>query len=293
MIFRAILLAFGVLACSTAVIMIKEAKGVGAVPLAGYRLVIAAAVLSPLFVRDLRRNPGRYRLSHLRRAMIPGLLMGLHLTSWNVGARLTTTANASLIVNLIPIVTPFLLYLLMREGLNRGELLGTSLAIGGVIFLAAADYQISAERVVGNLICFASMVMFAGYLALGRLNRDFPTVWLYVVPLYLFGGLLCLAAAPLFRESMAVPTMRDLWLVIGLGVVPTVIGHSILNYSLKHIRGQAVSIANLGQFIFAGTMAYFLRAEAPAWTFYAACVLTVGGAVVALRATPDETCRTG
>ena len=81
-------------------------------------------------------------------------------------------------------------------------------------------------------------------------------------------------------------TPKDLLLTIGLGIVPTVLGHSILNYSMRHIRGQAVSIANLSQFIFAGIMGYFFLSEVPQWTFFVACPLVVGGAVLALQSTP-------
>ena len=55
---------------------------------------------------------------------------------------------------------------------------------------------------------------------------------------------------------------------------------------MRHIRGQAVGIANLGQFIFAGVMAYFRFDEVPAWNFYAAVGLVVTGAYLALRDTP-------
>ena len=77
-------------------------------------------------------------------------------------------------------------------------------------------------------------------------------------------------------------------LILGLGIIPTVLGHSILNYSMRHIRGQAVGIAALGQFIFAGIMGYFLLSDAPQQTFYVAAPLAVVGAILALRATPAK-----
>jgi len=285
MFFRALLLTLGVFACATAVIMIK-AGTVAPVPLAGYRLLVAAAVLAPLFARDLKRHRNRYTRRHLLRTLLPAVLLATHFISWIFAARLTLAANANLVVNLVPVVMPFLLYLLVRERLTRGELVGTMVAMLGVTFLAGGDYHISREYFLGDVVAFGSMILFAGYLALGRRNRDFPTIWLYVVPVYLFGGLLCVAAAVVSRRDMSVPSDWDWLMVAGLGVVPTVVGHSILNYSMKHIRGQAVSVANLGEFIFAGIMAAAWLGERPGWNFYIACVLTVGGAVWALKAQP-------
>jgi len=52
------------------------------------------------------------------------------------------------------------------------------------------------------------------------------------------------------------------------------------------MRAQVVAIGTLGQFVFAGIMAYFFLHEVPDWHFYLASVLLVVGAVIAIRATP-------
>ncbi len=255
--------------------------------LSAYRLLLAAAVLSPLLMRDHRRHRGSFGWSHLRRTLLPGLVLGAHFITWIIGARMTLAANSGLIVNMVPIVMPFLLYVLIRERLTRGEWIATAMAITGVIVVAGADLRESAETFLGDVVCFGSMLLFALYLALGRRNRDFPSIWLYVVPVYFVGGLLCFAASLFFVSPLAIYSWQDLLLTLSLVIVPTVIGHSILNYSMKHIRGQAVSVANLAQFIFAGVMGFLLLKEVPQWTFYLACVLVVVGAVLALRSTPE------
>jgi drug/metabolite transporter (DMT)-like permease len=44
-------------------------------------------------------------------------------------------------------------------------------------------------------MCLVSMLLFALYLALGRRNRDFPSVWLYVIPVYGQAAAVCLLVA--------------------------------------------------------------------------------------------------
>jgi len=280
-------LVVGVYACSTAVIMVK-ACSVHPVLLAAYRQLLAAVVLAPVFLRDLRRNRGRYRLAHLRRTLLPGILLAAHFISWIFGARRTLAANASLIVNMVPIAMPFLLYLLVRERLNRGEWMGTAVALAGVAVLAGGDFNIAPVYFFGDLVCFVSMILYAGYLALGRRNRDFPTIWLYVVPLYFVGGTACLATSLFLVSPLAIDSTKDVLLTVGLAVIPTVIGHSIMNFSMKHFRGQVVGITNLSQFIFAAVMAFFLLGETPQRVFYVACVLVVAGVVLALRSAPRQ-----
>lgn len=283
---RLVGLFLGVFACSTAVILIK-ASAVHPLLLAGYRQVAAALLLTPLLVRDARRHRGVYGWGHVRRTVLPGLMLAAHFASWTVGARLTTGANASLIVNLVPVVMPFLLWLAAGEVVNRGEIAGTLTAIAGLLILTAGDVSLSRRHASGDLTCLGSMLLFAFYLALARRNRDFPTLWTYVVPLYLVGGVSCFAAAAPVTALTQVFAPREYVFLLGLALVPTIVGHSILNYSLKHMRGQLVSVCNLGQFVFAGIMAFFVFGEVPAANFYLASSLIVLGAVITIRAHPN------
>jgi drug/metabolite transporter (DMT)-like permease len=299
------MLGVGVFACSTAVIMVKVTQ-TSPLLLAGQRLLIAAAALTPFLLGDLRRLNVRLEWGLVRRTLLPGLMLGAHFITWILGARLTRAAHASLIVNMVPIAMPFLLHWMIRERLTRGEWVGTVIAITGVGILAGGDYRLSPELFLGDVVCFGSMLLFACYLALARRNRDFPSIWIYLVPLYVVGGLACFGAAGAAAVAwelpggrgilsamgigevhpLVVPRSVDWALAVALGLVPTVIGHSTLNNSMRYLGGQAVSIANLGQFIFAGTMAYFLLAEVPKAGFYPAAALVIVGAVGALRATP-------
>ena len=74
----------------------------------------------------------------------------------------------------------------------------------------------------------------------------------------------------LLRERLTRTELVGTIIAIGgvFMLVPTIIGHSILNYSMKHLRGQVVSILNVLQFVSAGIMAYFIRDEVPAATLY-------------------------
>lgn len=267
-----ILLLLGIFAGSTAVIMIK-ASTVHPILLASLRLLLAAVLLAPLFVRDYRRHRATYTWAHLRDSLAPAVMLACHFMTWITGARLTPAANASLIVNLAPIAMPFSLALLAREHVTATELKATALALGGVLFLTAADLNFSPQYFWGDVTCFVSMLFFSVYLTLGRRNRHFASVWLYVVPLYAVAGLLCLIVALFFVNPIQPYSARDLLLILGLAVIPTIGGHSLLNRAMKYFRGQIVSIVNMGQFIFAGMMAYLLFHETPDWTFYVAGVV--------------------
>jgi len=284
-IWRVALLLVGVWACATAIIFIRLSR-TPPMMLAGLRLLLAAGILSPLLVRDLRAHSGQFGGRSVLATALAGLAMGGHFASWIVGARLANPTNASLIVNMVPVVMPLFLLVVVHERITRRELFGTLLAMGGVFVLGAWDFRISGEYFRGDVICFASMLVLCLYLTLGRKNRHFATIWLYVVPLYFFGGLVSLIAGIIVELGVCGETvvwnLREILLILAMVIVPTIVGHSILNYSLKHLRGQVVGLINLFQFVFVGVMAYLFLNEVLVWTIVPAAALVLAGAIVVL-----------
>jgi drug/metabolite transporter (DMT)-like permease len=277
-----ILLFTSVFTVSTAVIMIKVSTLHPAL-LAALRLFVATLVLTPLFVREVRRHRATYTWTHVRASLLPGLILAAHFISWNTGARMAPTANASFIIGLAPLAMPFFLTALLREQLTRNEIAATAIALGALVVLTSADLNLSAAHFWGDVICFTSMLFYAGYMALGRKNRHFPSVWLYLVPLYAVAGVVCFALALFLVDPFQAYSSAEIWLVLGLGIIPTVIGHSLLNRALRYFRGQRVSIINMGQFVFAGILAYFFFGEIPHGPFFIASGLLMVSVFVAMR----------
>lgn len=285
MFWRYVFLLLGVFGCSTSVILIKSSE-THPMLLVPARLLIAAALLSPMFWLDWQKHRTAFTRDHLRRTTLPAVVLALHFITWTYTARMTLAAQATLIVNLVPIAIPFFLHSLVGERINRTEIIGTLIAIAGLVLLTAADALAGTGTLFGNLLGFGSMLLFAWYLALGRKNRDFPSLWLYVVPVYLQAGVLCsLAAIPWF-DTFPIGSLREWSLLVGLAVLPTIVGHSLLNLSLRHFRGQIVSLCNVGQFIFAGAMAYFLFNEHPAAVFYISSVIVISGIALVVFSAP-------
>ena len=284
-----IALIIAVLALSTSVLMLREST-LAPGTLSCWRLLIAALLLFPWFVRGwLRHHGSEFALRRLHLCVIPGLLLALHFTTWVVGARSTEVANASLIVNVVPAVLPFLLWFLARETVSGREIKGTIVAFAGVILLTCADLSISLDTARGDLICFGSMLLLAAYMAYGRRNGpQLPDVWLYVVPMYLVaaGGSLLLAAAT--GQRLEVPVGKEFVLVIALAIVPTILGHALINYTLRYMRGQHVAVMSQCQFIFAGLLELGIHGVLPPWGFFFAAPIVVVGAWIVITARSQE-----
>jgi drug/metabolite transporter (DMT)-like permease len=283
--FNILIQLLGIICGSTAIIFIKLSPEQPFL-LSAYRLLIAALALTPLFLRDVRKHREFSMQTLLGVAMLPGIALAAHFISWIIGARMTTAVNATLLVTLTPVVMPFLLFFMIQERITSGEFWGTVLSIGGVAILSVGDFNFSRQYFWGDMICLLSMLFYSYYLVISRKNRRIPSIWLYVVPLYWIAGLVCFVSALFFVNPVKAYTLREGLLILGLGLIPTVIGHSILNYIMQVQRGQLASIINMGHFFFAGVFAYIFIGELPRNNFYVASILIVIGAWLAMIKIP-------
>ena len=249
---------------------------------AAYRLWIAALILTPFFLAELRRSRESYTWKQLGWTTLPALALAFHFMSWVVGARMTRVANASLLVNMVPVALPFILWILYREIVNRAEVIATILALAGVVALSGVSFQTDRGMFIGNLICFVSMLGYAAYLGLGRRNRATISLWIYLVPLYYLAGLFCFITALFYINPFKPYDLENILYILGLGLLPTVIAHSVLNYSLRYFRGQVVGVATAAQPIAAVIMGFIFFGEVPPTVFYLAAGLVGAAIMIAL-----------
>ena len=277
---RVAFLSFGVLMAASAVLMIK-ASALPPALLASARLLGATVILLPFWVAEQRKHRLPFWES-VGPSILPGLFLGLHFISWNAGARATLAGNASLVVNLVPLVMPFLAWWFLREKPTRREVVGTSVALLGVVVLALGDYHFSPEHLLGDGLCFLSMLVYAAYLMLARKRARPGALLSYLTPLYLSGGVVCLAWALAFERPFPPVGATEAWLVAGLVFLPTLLGHSITNWAMTVVRAQVTSLLNLTQFIYAGFLAFLFFGEVPDGVFLVTAVLVATGAAIAL-----------
>lgn len=277
------LLIFGVFACSLSVIFLKDSQ-THPIWLSGIRLLVAAVFLTPMTIMVDRREPEGISFRHVLRSAPGGVLLAVHFITWTQGARETTASNGTLIVNLTTVVLPFVMWFLNRERVTRGEVVGSMIALTGVVLQVAGELSITGKSARGDLICFGSMVLYCLYIAFGRRNGMGRNLWLYVVPLYYIAGVLCVITA-LLTPGVPLPpiSQHEVTMLVCLGLIPTVMGHSIMNWCIKSMRGQVVSTANLFQFAFAGVIAFFTLNETPKPLFYPMCALIILGSVIVIR----------
>jgi drug/metabolite transporter, DME family len=211
------------------------------------RSLIAALVLALLF-RDARRRPDRGVLWVAVAYAFTVLLFVL-------ANKATTSANAIFLQDTAPVWVLLLSPWLLHERPGRSELLSVPLFLVGLT-LFFLD-QLSPGQAVGNVIALASGVAFAlcilGLRKLGHRNVG-AIVW---------GNLIAaLLSLPMALRGPS-PTVRDLGLVVFLGVFQLGLSYGLFARGLRHTPAVEASLLALVEPVLNPVWTFLFTGERP------------------------------
>ncbi|MGI9255323.1 MAG: DMT family transporter [Salinispira sp.] len=290
MLIKILILFAGNIAATSSIFMIRASE-LAPGYLAAYRLFLAVLILTPLWFRDMKSlsahgHTNKHGSRHggpaflVRHCAPAGMFLGIHFVLWNNAAPLTLAANATLLVNMVALFMPVVMFVITREGPHKSEVLATALAFAGMILLTFGDISLGGKYLRGNIYAFISMLFVTVYLALSRKNKSLP-FWYYIGGVYFFGAVTSFLIS--FLSGAALWTDRglvEILPVLGLTLIPTLLGHSLMNWSMRHISSQLVSVSLLTQTLWSGILAWLIYGELPQPLFYPSAGLIILGMVI-------------
>ena len=220
-----------------------------------------------------------------------GVMLALHFWSWNTSVGMTSVAASVVLVNMQPVIVAIGSARLLAEPPSARQWTGVLVAIAGALIVASADFGAGAlgaspRALLGDLLAFVGAVTAALYYLAGRRLRGHLDLWPYVGLVYgaCFVTLLVLDAAlsvPLWPQPP-----REFGIFIALAIGPMMLGHTAMNWALKHLPAYVVNLTTLGEPVGATVLAAALPwiAEVPsALTLLGGAVVLVGVVIAARR----------
>ena len=275
-------LAIGVISVSFAAVFIRLADAPSLV-IAAYRLCLAALILLPFAVklagRELRKIPGR----NLAMMMLAGVFLALHFGLWVTSLSYTSVATSVVLVTATPIFTAVASYLLFKEKLTVKIVLGITVSIGGSVVIGYGNWSIGTNQLLGAGLALAGALAIAGYLLTGRRLRRTTGLLSYTFVTYSSAAVLLLITALASGYSLSGYSGNTYLMFVLLALIPQILGHSSLNWSLKFMPATMVTIAVLGEPIIATTLAFLILNESPTLTEIIGGILILGGILIAFR----------
>src|SRR5213596_3186608 len=215
-----------------------------------------------------------------------GLLLAIHFWSWIASLRFTTVASSVVLVSLKPVFAWGIAAAWLREHPTRAEAWGIALAVIGASLIGVGDARLSSGALGGDVLALLGALTGAGYYVIGRRVRQTVGIWRYATAVYAVAA----AALALLALARSMPLVgfagRD-WTVFGaMAAGPMLIGHTGMNYALRHFRATTVNVAALGEPVGASVIAWLVPAihEVPPMTAVVGGVLVFSGIALSLKA---------
>jgi drug/metabolite transporter (DMT)-like permease len=279
------LLAFAVACVSVGSIFVRLAHA-PALAVAFNRIFLASLVVAPFAAASLARAwPA---LPRRRRALLAasGVSLGVHFGTWIASLSYTSVAASVLLVNTTPLFTLAFSWWLLGERATGAVIVAMGIALAGAVLIAAGDWGSGTASLSGDALAMAGAVTLSVYHVVGRGLREALPLSAYVLGVWAAAAatlaVLALGAGvPLFAYSS-----RTFAILLALAVVPTVLGHGLVNRSLRRIPAPTVGLFLLGEPIAASLLAYAIFGEVPGRLTIAGGALVLCALVLVVRSEP-------
>lgn len=245
-----LILAIGILAVSSAAVIILSARaeGVPAVSIAALRLTFASLVLSPWVITKGPREWKQLSRRDFVLALIAGISLALHFALWISSLDYTSVMSSVVFVSTNPLFVGLASVLLLRESISRGTLVGIIVAgIGGAIIGLTDLEQAGVETLQGNALALLGAVTVSGYLLIGRRLRKQLSLLAYIGLVYSTAAIVLIALAIAMGENLLGYSLAGYLFVALLAAGPQLIGHTSYNWALKYVSATFVTVTLLAE----------------------------------------------
>jgi len=308
-----------ILAVSTASIFIRQAQeDAPSLVIAAARLTLASLALAPF---ALLRHRDEIRALTRREwflAALAGLFLSVHFATWITSLEYTTVIASVALVSTGPLWVALLSPLFLRETPTRWVWIGMGLSLLGGIIVGLGDScsitalsgvnevegrfltcppladLLAGSAFLGNFLALVGAWAVAAYLMIGRRLRAkislVPYIFivygvaamaLYIFIVYGVAALALLLTMLAARQTpFGYPPVTYLWM-LGLALIPQLIGHSTYNWALRYMPASLVSVTTLGEPIGSAILAFFILNETPTALTLIGGALILGGIYIA------------
>jgi len=251
----------GVVAVSFSAIFIRLTETSG-LSVAFYRMLFSSVLMIPiyLFKRSKLPNPKSFEF---KMSLLGGMFLGLHFATWTSSLKYTSVASSVTLVTTQPLFVALLSLIFLKERLAKSAVAAMLLALAGSVALVWQGATTDQRHLTGDLLALIGAIFASAYLVTGRRVRKTLAVESYTLLVYwssaVLLGLICLLASP----DLFIVSLRDLMITCALALVCSVLGHTLLNWSLEFVSASFVAVMILGEPVGSSILAALLFDEVP------------------------------
>ena len=253
-----LVLIFALFCVSTSSIIARLLPGVSAVVIAFWRLAIASMLIWAYtsFNRQLSIDKRHYKYY-----ILSGLFLALHFATFYGAVKLTSIANATLLGITAPLFTIIYEKLFLKKNISPLVFLGFVIAGTGTLIITGSGLFLDDGSLLGKFLgLLAALCISLVYIIASNLRKYSNTI-LYTRTLYTFGAMFLLLFSFAVSDNIfVISPYQAKWLFV-LGVVPTILGHSLFYFSIKFTSPTIIASVPIGEPIIASIFAWIIFSE--------------------------------
>lgn len=275
------LVALAAAAFATSSPLAKAAKDLDPLAIGAGRCLVAAVVVTSVFPRPTFRAVAslspRARL-HVAGA---GALLALHFGLFLFGLAHTSLSAAAALVSLEPLAVVLGAFFAFGNRPTGRELGGVLLAAAGAAWIGYGAGE-GENRLLGDLSVVGAVAVYGAYVMFARKLKNEISGWPYAAAVY-FVAAACLAPFGAYLASQNAAPAPKTWLyVLLLGVIPTMIGHTLVQRSARRVHASIVALVSPGETVGSIAIGMLLQGTRPTRVELCGAALVLGGVVMAV-----------
>ncbi|RME81572.1 MAG: DMT family transporter [Caldilineae bacterium] len=228
-----------VLFFATSPVFIRWAGTLSSYEITFWRLFIATLALA-LAMRTVGES-GRAALAEWRKFTLFGLVTALHFVLYVASLSFTTIAHTLSLLYTAPVFVTLFSARFLKEAIPRRKWGGILLATVGIGILAGFQPRFTGRMMVGDLLALGSAIMYALYSVIGRWQRTQYSLFSYATFVYGTAAIWAAIPAALAFTPTGYTPLAVLSL-LGLGLLPLALGHTLYNAALRRTHATYVNI---------------------------------------------------
>jgi len=141
--------------------------------------------------------------------------------------------------------------------------IGTLLALAGTAVIVHGDSSAGPDPLKGDLLALVGALTLSLYHLAGRGLRAMLPLPAYLLGVWSSAALALLALAVVFGAPLGGHPPRAWACFVALALVPTLLGHGLVNHALRQVEAPTVGLFMLGEPIGATLLAWLVFKELP------------------------------
>lgn len=274
-------LVIGVGAASFAAVLIRWAQA-PALAIAAYRLGFSAVILLPIAGWRARGELRAVSRRDLALAVLSGFFLACHFALWISSLEYTTVASSVVLVSTNPLwmglVSP-----LLGARVGRRMAVGIGVSVAGGMLIGLGDLSLGSAALLGDALALGGAWAVLGYFLLGRDLQRRLSLLAYVTPVYTSAAVFLVLFALLAGVPLVGYSTQTLFMCLLLALGPQLVGHSSINWSLRHLSPAFVTVATLGEPVGSTVLSLVLLGEVPPLATLAGGALILVGIYLSLQ----------